>query len=152
MDTLRTFGGLSGFPKPGESICDAFTVGHASTSVSVAVGMARARTILHKDYRVVALLGDGALSGGLAYEGLSDAGDSGEPLIVILNDNGMSITQSVGGVADTFGPPAFEAPVPQFQKSLPPGDEFIFTGPPHLQGDPQDQDRRQGDAAAVQPL
>ena len=100
MDTLRTFGGLSGFPKPGESICDAFTVGHASTSVSVAVGMARARTILHKDYRVVALLGDGALSGGLAYEGLSDAGDSGEPLIVILNDNGMSITQSVGGVAE----------------------------------------------------
>ncbi|MEA4955591.1 MAG: 1-deoxy-D-xylulose-5-phosphate synthase [Pseudoflavonifractor sp.] len=100
MDTLRTFGGLSGFPKPGESVCDAFTVGHASTSVSVAVGMARARTILHRDYRVVALLGDGALSGGLAYEGLSDAGDSGEPLIVILNDNGMSITQSVGGVAE----------------------------------------------------
>ena len=100
MDTLRTFGGLSGFPKPGESVCDAFTVGHASTAVSVAVGMARARTILHKDYRVVALLGDGALSGGLAYEGLSDAGDSGEPLLVILNDNGMSITQSVGGVAE----------------------------------------------------
>ena len=100
MDTLRTFGGLSGFPKPGESVCDPFVVGHSSTAVSVAVGMARARTILKRDYRVVALLGDGALTGGLAYEGLSDAGDSGEPLIVILNDNGMSITQSVGGVAE----------------------------------------------------
>lgn len=100
MDTLRSFGGLSGFPKPGESVCDAFSVGHASTSVSVAVGMARARSILRKDYQVVALLGDGALTGGLAYEGLSDAGDSGEPMIVILNDNGMSITQSVGGVAE----------------------------------------------------
>lgn len=100
MDTLRTFGGLSGFPKPAESICDPFVVGHASTAVSAAVGMARARTLLGKDYHVVALLGDGALSGGLAYEGLSDAGDSGEPLLVILNDNGMSITQSVGGVAE----------------------------------------------------
>ncbi len=100
MDTLRSFGGISGFPKPGESICDAFSVGHASTAVSAAVGMARARTILHKDYHVVALLGDGALSGGLAYEGLSDAGDSGEPLLVVLNDNGMSITRSVGGVAE----------------------------------------------------
>ena len=100
MDTLRTFGGLSGFPKPGESVCDAFSVGHASTAVSVALGMAHARTILGKSYRVVALLGDGALTGGLAYEGLSDAGGSGEPLMVILNDNGMSITQSVGGVAE----------------------------------------------------
>jgi len=99
METLRAFGGLSGFPKPSESACDAFPVGHASTAVSVAVGMARARTLLHKDYRVIALLGDGALTGGLAYEGLSDAGDSGEPLLVILNDNGMSITQNVGGVA-----------------------------------------------------
>lgn len=100
MDTLRTFGGLSGFPKPGESPCDAFVVGHASTAVSAAVGMARARTLRHESYKVVALLGDGALTGGLAYEGLSDAGDSGEPLLVILNDNGMSITHSVGGVAE----------------------------------------------------
>lgn len=100
MDTLRAFGGISGFPKPGESVCDSFVVGHASTAVSAAVGMARARTLQGKDYHVVALLGDGALTGGLAYEGLSDAGDSGEPLLVILNDNGMSITQSVGGVAE----------------------------------------------------
>ena len=100
METLRTFGGLAGFPKPGESVHDAFVAGHASNSVSVAVGMARARTLQKDNYHVLALIGDGALSGGLAYEGLSDAGDSGEPLIVVLNDNGMSITKSVGGVAD----------------------------------------------------
>ena len=100
METLRTLGGLAGFPKPSESDCDAFVAGHASNSVSVAVGMARARTLQKQDYHVLALIGDGALSGGLAYEGLSDAGDSGEPLIVILNDNGMSITKSVGGVSE----------------------------------------------------
>ena len=100
METLRTFGGIAGFPKPVESGCDAFIAGHASNSVSVAVGMARARTLQKQDYSVLALIGDGALTGGLAYEGLSDAGDSGEPLIVILNDNGMSITKSVGGVAE----------------------------------------------------
>lgn len=100
METLRSFGGLAGYPKPTESDTDAFIAGHASNSVSVALGMARARTLQHKDYSVLALIGDGALTGGLAYEGLSDAGDSMEPLIVILNDNGMSITKSVGGVAD----------------------------------------------------
>ena len=99
MSTLRTFGGLSGFPKPKESIHDAFIAGHASNSVSVALGMARARTLLGEDYHVAALIGDGALTGGLAYEGLSNAGLSREPLLVILNDNGMSITKNVGGVA-----------------------------------------------------
>ena len=99
METLRTFGGIAGFPKPAESVCDAFVAGHASNSVSVAVGMARARTLQKQDYHVLALIGDGALSGGLAYEGLSDAGDSGEPLIVILNDNGMSIAPNVGGLS-----------------------------------------------------
>ena len=99
MDTLRTLGGLSGFPKPGESVHDAFIAGHASNAVSVALGMARARTLMGESYHVIALLGDGALTGGLAYEGLSNAGQSGEPLLVILNDNGMSITKNVGGVA-----------------------------------------------------
>ena len=99
MDTLRTFGGISGFPKPNEHRADAFIAGHASNSVSVALGMARARTLSGEDYSVLALLGDGALSGGLAYEGLTNAGESGEPLIVILNDNGMSITPSVGSMA-----------------------------------------------------
>ena len=96
--TLRQFGGLSGFPKPYESEHDAFIAGHASNSVSVALGMARARTLQRKDYSVLALIGDGALTGGLAYEGLNDAGDSHEPLIVILNDNGMSINPNVGAM------------------------------------------------------
>ena len=100
MDTLRTFGGLSGYPKPQESVHDAFIAGHASNSVSVALGMARARTLKGENYHVAALLGDGALTGGLAYEGLSNAGESGEPILVILNDNGMSITKNVGGVAE----------------------------------------------------
>lgn len=99
FSTLRQDNGIAGFPKPGESVHDAFIAGHASNSVSVALGMARARTMLKQDYSVIALMGDGAVTGGLAYEGLNDAGESGEPLIVILNDNGMSITPNVGGVA-----------------------------------------------------
>lgn len=99
FSTLRTFGGLSGFPKPSESECDAFVAGHASTSVSTALGMARARTLLHQNYHVIALMGDGAMTGGVAYEAMNDAGESDEPLIVILNDNGMSILPNVGGIS-----------------------------------------------------
>lgn len=99
FDTLRQFGGIAGFPKPTESVHDAFIAGHASTSISTALGMARARTLLNEDYDVVALIGDGALTGGLAYEGLQDAGQSGEPMVIILNDNGMSIHENVGGMA-----------------------------------------------------
>ena len=96
---FRELDGMSGFPKPAESESDAFVAGHASNSVSVALGMARARTALGGDYNVVAVIGDGALSGGLAFEGLSDAGHSGEPLVIVLNDNGMSIDRGVGGLA-----------------------------------------------------
>ena len=99
FETLRQFGGLSGFPKPNESEHDAFIAGHASNSVSVALGMARARTLRHEDYSVLALIGDGAMSGGLSFEGLNNAGASQEPLIVILNDNGMSINPNVGGLS-----------------------------------------------------
>ncbi len=99
FDGLRQFGGLSGFPKPWESVHDAFVAGHASNSVSVALGMARARTLQGKKYSVLALIGDGAVGGGLSFEGLDDAGASGEPLIVILNDNGMSIDPNVGGLS-----------------------------------------------------
>lgn len=99
FNTLRSMGGIAGFPKPSESVHDAFIAGHASNSVSVALGMARARTLQKKGYSVISILGDGALTGGLSYEGLNDAGESGEPLIVILNDNGMSITPNVGGIA-----------------------------------------------------
>lgn len=100
---FRELGGMSGFPKPYESVHDAFIAGHASNSVSVALGMARARTALGDDYDVIAVIGDGALSGGTAMEGLSDAGHSGEPIVVVLNDNGMSISRSGGGLAEMLG-------------------------------------------------
>jgi len=96
---LRQFGGIAGFPKPCESQADAFVAGHASSSVSIALGMARARTLQQQDYHVIALLGDGAATGGMAYEGLNDAADSKEPMIIILNDNEMSIDRNVGGLA-----------------------------------------------------
>lgn len=99
FDTLRQLQGLSGFPKPYESEHDAFIAGHASNSVSVALGMARARTLAKEHYHVLALTGDGALTGGLSFEGLNDAGASQEPMIVILNDNGMSIAPNVGGMS-----------------------------------------------------
>ena len=97
--TLRRFGGLSGFPKPYEADDDAFIAGHASNSVSVALGMAHARTLSGADYDVCAVIGDGAMTGGLAFEGLSNAAQSGEPLVVILNDNNMSIAENVGGTS-----------------------------------------------------
>jgi len=100
MSTMRQYGGISGFPKPAESVHDAFIAGHASNSVAVALGMAQARTVLGEDYKVIALIGDGALTGGLAYEGLSNAGEYRGQLLVILNDNGMSITPNVGAVAE----------------------------------------------------
>lgn len=102
FDTLRQYGGLSGFPKPSESNDDAFIAGHASNSVSVALGMARARTLTGGDYDVVAVIGDGALTGGLSHEGLADAAASGEPMVIILNDNNMSISENVGGMAQVL--------------------------------------------------
>lgn len=96
---LRQFGGISGFPKPQESVTDAFVAGHASSSVSIGLGMARARTLQRQDYDVVVLIGDGACTGGMAYEGLNDAAVSGEPMVIILNDNEMSIGKNVGGLS-----------------------------------------------------
>ena len=99
FEHLRQFGGIAGFPKPSESQTDAFVAGHASSSVSIALGMARARTLHAENYNVVALLGDGAATGGMIYEGLNDAAVSGEPMVVVLNDNAMSIDRNVGGMA-----------------------------------------------------
>ena len=96
---LRQYGGMAGFPKPSESETDAFVAGHASSSVSIALGMARARTLLKQKYHVVTVIGDGACTGGMAYEGLNDAAVSGEPMVVILNDNEMSIGKNVGGMS-----------------------------------------------------
>ena len=103
FSNLRQFGGIAGFPKPSESQSDAFVAGHASSSVSIALGMAHARTLTKEKYDVVCLLGDGSATGGMAYEGLNDAADSKEPIVIILNDNAMSINESVGGMARHLG-------------------------------------------------
>lgn len=95
--TLRQLEGLSGFPKSSESDCDCFNTGHSSTSISAALGFAKARDILHEHYSVVAIIGDGAMTGGMAFEALNDAGRSPNNLIIILNDNEMSISKNVGG-------------------------------------------------------
>ncbi|MDO5441493.1 MAG: 1-deoxy-D-xylulose-5-phosphate synthase [Bacillota bacterium] len=97
--SLRQHDGLSGFPKRTESIHDAFDSGHSGTSISAAFGYAKARDLKGEDYQCVAVIGDGALTGGVAYEALNAAGDSNTPLIVILNDNEMSINSSTGGMA-----------------------------------------------------
>ena len=99
FERLRMFEGMSGFPKPHESDSDSFVAGHASSSVSIALGMARARRLTGEKYNVITLLGDGAATGGMVYEALNDAGASREPMIVILNDNEMSIDPNVGGMA-----------------------------------------------------
>lgn len=99
MDTVRKSGGLSGFPNPKESEYDTFVVGHSSTSVSAANGIAKAKKLTDEDGFTIAVIGDGALTGGLAYEGLSNAGRSDDRLIVVLNDNQMSISPNVGFAA-----------------------------------------------------
>lgn len=103
METLRKFGGLSGFPKTSESEYDCFNTGHSSTSISAALGMARARDLLNEDYKVIAVIGDGSLTGGMAEEALNDAGVSKSNIIVILNDNEMSISKNVGGMSVFLG-------------------------------------------------
>ena len=96
---LRSKGGAGGFPRLEESEYDAFTAGHASTAISAALGMARTRDIMKADFNVVALVGDGALTGGMCYEALNDAGQNKTRMIVILNDNAMSIAQNVGAMS-----------------------------------------------------
>lgn len=99
FDTLRTEGGISGFTRPVESEYDIFSSGHSSTSISAAVGLARAKQIKGEKGKVIAIIGDGALTGGLAYEALNNSGNDNSNLIIILNDNNMSISKSVGSIA-----------------------------------------------------
>lgn len=99
FDTLRKFGGLSGFPKTKESDCDAFNTGHSSTSVSAGLGLAIARSLQGKNNMVVSVIGDGSLTGGMAYEALNNAAKANTPFIIVLNDNNMSISENVGGVS-----------------------------------------------------
>lgn len=103
MKTLRMLDGISGFPKTTESEYDCFNTGHSSTSISAALGMARARDILNENYKVIAVIGDGALTGGMAEEALNDAGASKSNIIVVLNDNEMSISKNVGGISLLLG-------------------------------------------------
>lgn len=99
FDNLRKHGGMSGFPKRKESQCDAFDTGHSSTSISAALGLAKARDIQGKDNSIVAVIGDGSLTGGMAYEALNNASNLETNFIIVLNDNNMSIAENVGGVS-----------------------------------------------------
>ena len=103
FDSLRQFGGMSGFPKIKESACDAFDVGHSSTSISAAIGLCEARDRKGDNNKVFAVIGDGALSGGMAYEALNNAARMKSNLVIVLNDNDMSITENVGGMANYLG-------------------------------------------------
>lgn len=99
FDNLRKYGGMSGFPKRAESDCDCFDTGHSSTSISAGLGYAQAREITGEDYRVVSVIGDGALTGGMAFEALNNAARLKSNFIIILNDNNMSISENVGGMS-----------------------------------------------------
>ena len=99
FDGLRLYGGMSGFPKQKENPCDAFDTGHSSTSISVGIGMAEARALRGEDYSIVSIIGDGALTGGMAYEALNNAARLKQNFIIVLNDNRMSISENVGGMS-----------------------------------------------------
>ncbi len=99
LDSLRKMNGIAGFPKTTESVYDNFNTGHSSTSISIALGMARARDIKCENNKIIAVIGDGALTGGMALEALNDVGSSNTNMIVILNDNEMSISKNVGGIS-----------------------------------------------------
>ena len=99
FDDLRQFGGMSGFPKRKESPYDAFDTGHSSTSISAGLGIAQAREITGEEYSVISVIGDGALTGGMAYEALNNAAQIKKNFIIVLNDNAMSISKNVGGMS-----------------------------------------------------
>lgn len=99
FDGLRKYGGMSGFPKRKESECDSFDTGHSSTSISAGLGYAHAREIMGEDYKVVSVIGDGALTGGMAFEALNNAAALKSNFIIVLNDNNMSISENVGGMS-----------------------------------------------------
>ena len=99
FDELRKYGGMSGFPKRKESECDSFDTGHSSTSISAGLGYAHAREITGEDYKVVSVIGDGALTGGMAYEAMNNAANLKSNFIIVLNDNNMSISENVGGMS-----------------------------------------------------
>ena len=107
FDDLRQFGGMSGFPKRKESPYDAFDTGHSSTSISAGLGIAQAREITGEEYSVISVIGDGALTGGMAYEALNNAAQIKKNFIIVLNDNAMSISKNVGGMSRYLSISAF---------------------------------------------
>ena len=136
---LRQKGGITGFPKMDESIFDAFGTGHSSTSISAALGMAAARDIAGEHYRVAAVIGDGALTGGEAFEGLNNAGTQGRDLIVVLNDNGMSIAPNVGAMSEYLSrfrvAPGYhraKQDIKNFLKSIPHIGERVYRTAEHI--------------------
>lgn len=116
--TLRAYEGLSGFPKRKESDCDAFDTGHSSTSISAAAGLAMARDLAGEQYKVAAVIGDGALSGGMAYEALNHIGGGRTKMLIVLNDNRMSISENIGGMAAYLGKVRTNAKYVEFKDDL----------------------------------
>ena len=140
--TLRQLGGISGFPRPAESPYDHFGVGHSSTSISAALGMASARDLAHADHKVVAVIGDGSMTAGLAYEGLNQAGGLGKNLIVVLNDNEMSISKNVGALSSFLSRKLSKRWVQRFKKEA----ESIMRQIPRIGDDLADYARRSEDS------
>ena len=116
--TLRTLGGISGFPKRAESPHDCFDVGHSSTSISAALGLAVARDLKERHNKVIAVIGDGSMTGGIAFEGLNHAGELNKDLVVILNDNEMSISENVGALSNLLSRTITSESVHRFKKDL----------------------------------
>ena len=99
FESLRKYGGMSGFPKRKESECDCFDTGHSSTSISAGLGLVKARDLRGEDHTIISVIGDGSLTGGMAYEALNNASRLKKNFIIVLNDNNMSISENVGGVS-----------------------------------------------------
>ena len=140
--TLRKLGGISGFPRLAESPFDHFGVGHSSTSISAALGMAAARDMAHLDHKVVAVIGDGSMTAGLAYEGLNQAGGLGKDLVVVLNDNEMSISRNVGALSSFLSRKLSKRWVQRFKKEA----EYIMRQIPKIGDDIAEYARRSEDS------
>lgn len=129
--SIRTSGGLSGFEKLGESEYDAFTMGHSSTSLSAALGFARARDLKQEDHNIISVIGDGAFTGGMIYEAMNDIGSSKTKLIIVLNDNEMSISKNVGAISSYLDKLRLSKRYKKLEKTLKSGiDGLPIIGPP----------------------
>jgi 1-deoxy-D-xylulose-5-phosphate synthase len=140
--TLRTLGGISGFPKMSESPYDHFGVGHSSTSISAALGMAMARDLRRGDGKVVAVIGDGSMTAGQAFEGLNQAGGMGSDMVVVLNDNEMSISRNVGALSQFISKSITKRWVVRFKKDV----EALLKQVPRIGSDLADYARKSEEA------